>query len=319
MLGGLGVADDQSWHDTHYLETHSAIRVAARQLRQDGQRLTKKAVAKLAGVNPKTIDRHYANPAAALRLTVDDEPMLRYLELVRARPASEDPLRALLLAGIEHCAERKDDEVVVELATALLTRENFLVALDGFQREWQSALVTAVTERAGREEPEPSDHMAVQVTITASLAVLRTWAESGFDGRMVDIWRAVAKSWGVPLDDEKNASSDTSLSGESERCDATEFVGEKGGQLNSDSDALESRVDALEMALKLLSDRLATVELPVETAWREDHERWHAEHAQLHTDHNDWCQTLVTHQRAAGRALTEIQLEDEEEEGEEVS
>lgn len=189
---------EQSWHDARYLETHAAIRAAARALRHKGERVTKKAVASLAGVDPKTIDRHFPNPAAALGLGVDEEPMQRYLELLRARPAQEDSLKAMLRAGIEHCAERDDDEVVVALATALLIPENWLVAMDAIQRDWYDEMVAAVAERGGRQgTPDASDHMAVAMTVTASLGVLRTWAESGFTRRMEDIWREVVESWGV--------------------------------------------------------------------------------------------------------------------------
>lgn len=189
---------EQSWHDAHYLETHGAIRAAASELRRRGERVTKKAVAAVAGVDPRTVGRHFDNPAAVLGLGIDKEPMERYLELIRARPAHEDSLKAMLRAGIEHCAERENDDAVVGLAAGLLIPENWLVAMDAIQRDWYADLVTAVAERGGRNGvPDASDHMAVAMTITASLGVLRSWAESGFERRMEDIWRDVVESWGV--------------------------------------------------------------------------------------------------------------------------
>lgn len=136
-------------------------------------------IAAAAGVSPRTVFNHFGTKDEAI-LGIDPERRAQLLDEVRARPADEPPLRALVGVFAEAMTA---DEASLEfwLRRAELVRQHpgLRAAQLASQAELEHDLAAVVAERTGLDADDPYPELLVGVTLTAIRQALARSATAG--------------------------------------------------------------------------------------------------------------------------------------------
>ena len=136
------------------------------------ERLTVEAIADAADVSRRTFSNYFASKEEAL-LHSDQERMRRLLELVRARPAGEQPWQALSSAALELVTGRSTDPRWLE-QVRLLRRHPGLAARQVAQyADAEQALAAAVAERLPGPDQDADSALRARLLAAALLMTLR--------------------------------------------------------------------------------------------------------------------------------------------------
>jgi AcrR family transcriptional regulator len=192
-------------------ETRQALRAAAHRLfaEKGFSQTTIDDIAAAADVSRRTFFRYYDSKDDLLRSDVADMlPVM--LAALRARPASEPPLAAILAAlrtligpdGPPAVAQSLADPVAGFRARLSMVR---------MLAQWEQGIADTLLVRAGRDTPSEEDRLRATVTACAATSALRAAAQiyrGRYPGRGLDTARLlpiIEQAFAVLLDSSGNS------------------------------------------------------------------------------------------------------------------
>jgi AcrR family transcriptional regulator len=163
----------------------AAVRLAAE---RGVEKVTVEAIADAAGVSRRTFSNYFAGKEQAL-LHRDRAGVVQLVELVRARPAAEDPVTALVHAARETTAHRPDP-VRTECYWRLRRHPSLLTEMAAVYAAAEADLADAVARRM----PAPADPLRARVLAAAFLAALRVASQGALAGPGADYAEAFQRA-----------------------------------------------------------------------------------------------------------------------------
>ncbi|MFE2185276.1 TetR/AcrR family transcriptional regulator [Streptomyces sp. NPDC059455] len=145
--------------------------------------LTVEAIADAATVSRRTFSNYFASKEQAL-LHHDRARTVRLVELIRARPARESLVAAVIGAAEQHCSEFADDPEQEERYRTLRLHPALLPELVATYAAAERDLAVAVEERlpAGPETP-----LRAQILAATLLAAFRVVGQTALERRERDV------------------------------------------------------------------------------------------------------------------------------------